>query len=93
MFTMQEFIVAAELGLNIPVVVWNDRSYGEIRDKMVAASIPPIGTDLSSPDYPMLGAALGGHGCTVRTPTELGREVTLAMQRDRPTLIEVVAYP
>jgi thiamine pyrophosphate-dependent acetolactate synthase large subunit-like protein len=92
MFTMQEFLVAAELGLNLPVIVWNDRSYGEIRDKMVSASIPPLGTDLHSPDFVALGAALGGHGCSVRTPAELTRAVRLALQRSLPTLIEVVAW-
>jgi thiamine pyrophosphate-dependent acetolactate synthase large subunit-like protein len=89
MFTVQEMIVASELGLALPVIVWNDGAYGEIRDKMVASSIPPIGTTLQVPDLPALARTFGGEGARVQRPTDLTREVRAALERPRPTIIEV----
>lgn len=89
MFTVQELIVASELGLALPVIVWNDGAYGEIRDKMVASGIPPIGTTLRVPDLQAMARAFGGEGVRADHPGDLTRELRAALERPRPTLIEV----
>ena len=43
LFTVAELATAAELGLSLPVVVANNRGYGEIRDQMAEAGIEPVG--------------------------------------------------
>ena len=48
LFTMQELATARDLGLPLPLVVWNNHGYGEIRDSMASTGIPPLGTDASA---------------------------------------------
>jgi acetolactate synthase I/II/III large subunit len=89
LFTVAELVTAAELGIPLPVVVVNDRGYGEIRDQMKAAGIEPIGVDLRVPDLPRLGEAFGGAGLRVDDPDELAPALRAALERPGPTVIEV----
>ena len=52
MFTVAELATAAQLRLPLPVLVPNNRGYGEIRDQMLEAGIEPVGVDLDAPDLP-----------------------------------------
>jgi thiamine pyrophosphate-dependent acetolactate synthase large subunit-like protein len=89
MFTIQEFATAVDLRLPLPVVVFNNSGFQEIREGMEARGIDPIGVDVRSPDFPLLGKALGGEGRRVHTPAELADAVTDALRASVPTLIEV----
>jgi 5-guanidino-2-oxopentanoate decarboxylase len=89
LFTVSELVTAVELGLPLPVVVANDRGYGEIRDQMRAAGIEPVGVDLRVPDLPRLGEAFGGAGVRVDDPGTLAPVLRDALERSGPTLIEV----
>jgi len=89
MFTIQEFATAVDLRLPLPVVVFNNSGFQEIREGMEARGIDPIGVDVRSPDFPLLGKALGGEGLRVHTPAELADAVADALQASGPTLIEV----
>lgn len=89
MFTIQELATAADLGLGLPVVVMNNRGFQEIREGMEHKGIEPIGVDVRSPDFVMLGKALGGEGRSVAGPEEMAEAVTEALDRSMPTLIEV----
>ncbi len=91
LFTVAELVTAAELGLPLPVVVPNNRGYGEIRAQMEEAGIDPIGVDLQVPDLPRLGEAFGGFGVRVEEPAALRRELDAALERSGPTVIEVPA--
>jgi len=89
MFTIQEFATAVDLGLPLPVIVFNNSGFQEIREGMEARGIDPLGVDVRSPDFPLLGKALGGEGRRVHTPAELADAVAEALRADVPTLIEV----
>ncbi|NJC74069.1 acetolactate synthase [Planosporangium thailandense] len=89
MFTIQEFATAVDLGLGLPVVVMNNGGFQEIREGMESVGISPIAVDVRSPDFPLLGKALGGEGQRVEGPAELAKAVTEALGRTVPTLIEV----
>jgi acetolactate synthase-1/2/3 large subunit len=91
LFTVAELMTAAELGLPLPVVVPNNRGYGEIREQMEEAGIEPIGVDLQVPDLPRLGEAFGGAGVRVDDRAALPRVLTEALERPGPTVIEVPA--
>ncbi len=91
LFTVAELALAAELGLPLPVVVPNNRGYGEIRDQMVEAGIEPIGVDLRAPDLPMLGEAFGGAGVRVEHAGRWARFCAKRCERSGPTVIEVPA--
>ena len=89
MFTVQEFATAVDLGLGLPVVVANNGGFQEIREGMEQAGIEPLAVDVRSPDFPLLGKALGGEGVRVQDPAALAREVVAALERSVPTFIEV----
>ncbi|WP_420403780.1 5-guanidino-2-oxopentanoate decarboxylase [Nisaea sp.] len=91
LFTAEELIVAAELGLPLPVLIWNNGGYGEIRDSMIEAGVQPLGTDLLVPDFSALAK---GYRCGYAAPDsaeELSRALSEAFASSGPTLIEVRA--
>lgn len=90
MFTIQEFATAVDLGLGLPVIVMNNGGFQEIREGMTERGIQPLGVDVRSPDFPLLGKAFGGEGQRVDGPKELAAAVTEALGRTVPTLIEVL---
>ncbi|MDQ6841922.1 MAG: 5-guanidino-2-oxopentanoate decarboxylase [Actinomycetota bacterium] len=89
MFTVAELASAAALGLSLPVVVFTNRGYGEIRNEMVARGDAAIGVDLPAPDLPALAQALGCAGVTATDTDGLAGELADAFERSAPTLIEV----
>jgi thiamine pyrophosphate-dependent acetolactate synthase large subunit-like protein len=89
LFTATEIVTAVEHGLPIPVIVFDNRGYGEIRAEMLARDADPIGVDLGSVDFPGLSRALGGRGITVDDADALSSAVAEALRADRPTLIAI----
>ncbi|MBB5872513.1 acetolactate synthase-1/2/3 large subunit [Allocatelliglobosispora scoriae] len=90
MFSCQEIATAASAGLSLPVVVFVNGGYGEIRAEMAEAGIGPIAVDLPVPDFAALAVALGGRGVDIATPDELGPAIAGALAHPGPTLLMVV---
>jgi 5-guanidino-2-oxopentanoate decarboxylase len=89
MFTVQELATAVELELPLPIILWNNNGFGEIRDVMQTRDIPAIGVNHRKIDYANLAAAFG---CRSEQPDSLdafGTSITEALQARLPTLIEV----
>ncbi|MCO1336314.1 5-guanidino-2-oxopentanoate decarboxylase [Microbulbifer sp. OS29] len=91
MFTLGELAVAVEQQLSLPILVWNNCGYGEIRDFMDAAEVPQEGVNLRTPDFVALAKSFGAEGCRIDTPDQLATAVSEALQRNTPTLIEITA--
>lgn len=91
MFTLGELAVAVEQQLPLPILVWNNSGYGEIRDFMDAAEVPQEGVNLRTPDFVALAKSFGAEGCRINKPEQLGSAVAEALQRKTPTLIEITA--
>jgi acetolactate synthase-1/2/3 large subunit len=89
MFTLPELASAAALQLPLPVVVFENGGYGEIRREMQAAGIPPVGVDLPAVDLPAAANALGANGVRVDSPEALEAAVKAALHAPGPTLIAV----
>jgi thiamine pyrophosphate-dependent acetolactate synthase large subunit-like protein len=89
MFSCQELATAAAEGLPLPVVVFVNGGYGEIRAQMAAAGIEPLGVDLPVPDLIALATSLGGAGFAVRTPDDLTRLVKGSLEHPGPTLLVI----
>jgi 5-guanidino-2-oxopentanoate decarboxylase len=87
-FTSQELATAVELQLNLPVVIWNNSSLGQIRDDMLAAGIPPTGVIGHNPDFVALARAYGAHAERARGPQELTAAIRAALLRRGPTVLE-----
>lgn len=89
LFTIQELATARDLRLPLPIVVWNNHGYGEIRDAMAAAEIDPLGTDATATDYVRIAEGFGCHGVRPATLAQATAAISAALAADRPTLIEV----
>ena len=89
MFTLPELAAAAALGLALPVVVFVNDGYGEIRNEMVDAGFAPVGVELAPPDLPAAARALGCAGAHAADPGALGAEIEAAFERRVPTVITV----
>ena len=91
LFTIEELATAVELNLSLPIIVWNNRAFGEIRDSMVAWGLPRVGVDLQAPDYCKVAE---GFGCRSERPTslpEVRKAIAAALAAEGPTLIEIDA--
>jgi acetolactate synthase-1/2/3 large subunit len=93
MFTVAELASAAALRLPLPVVVFVNQGYGEIREEMDDAGFAPVGVDIAAPDLPALARALGCEGEAIGTPEDLPDAVAAAFDRAAPTLITVPEAP
>ncbi|MFF4559609.1 thiamine pyrophosphate-binding protein [Streptomyces sp. NPDC001435] len=88
-FTVQELATAVQLQLPLPIVVFDNGGYGEIRDEMTARGDIPTAVDLPPVDLPALARAYGGHGTHACGPAGLARALAEALDRPGPTLITV----
>ncbi|XEC33092.1 acetolactate synthase [Streptomyces fradiae] len=88
-FSVQELATAAQTGLPLPVVVFDNGGYGEIREEMAARGDRPVAVDLPAVDLPALARAYGGRGSVVRTPGELSAALAEALLTPGPTVVTV----
>lgn len=91
LFTVAELATAADLGLPIAVLVWQNHGYGEIREAMDQAGVPHIGTEAGAHDYLRLAEGFGCRGVSVSSSSELGEAMLEAFSADAPTVIELAA--
>ncbi|MDV9202491.1 thiamine pyrophosphate-binding protein, partial [Streptomyces sp. Wh19] len=88
-FSVQELATAVQLRLPLPVVVFDNGGYGEIRDEMVSRGDHPTAVDLPPVDLPALARAYGGHGVRADSPEALAGALRHALNTPGPTLITV----
>lgn len=90
----QELATAAQYGLNIIVLVFNNNMYGTIRmhqEREYPARV--IGTDLVNPDFAAYAKAFGFWSATVRETAAFKPAFEQALGAGRPALIEIVTPP
>ncbi len=88
-YTMAELGVAVELGLPIPIILWDNGKLKEIEDSMTRAQIAPKAVIARNPDFMALARAYGAHAAEPATAADLARALAAAFAADRPTLIRV----
>ncbi|MGW6770192.1 5-guanidino-2-oxopentanoate decarboxylase [Streptomyces sp. NPDC055037] len=88
-FTVQELATAAQLGHPLPVVVFDNSGYGEIRDEMTARGDTPAAVDHAPVDLPALARAYGGTGAAATSPADLAALLSTALSTPGPTVITV----
>jgi acetolactate synthase-1/2/3 large subunit len=89
LFNAQELSTAARHGINVVAVVFNDSSYGNVARDLDESWGGQYGAELTNPDFMKLADAYGVVGMRAKEPTEVGRLVREAIEKDRPALIEV----
>ena len=88
-YTLPELGVAVELGLNLPILVWDNTKLKAIEDSMVAAQIAPNAVQALNPDFCAVARAYGAAACRPKTLSELQSELTKAFAEPRPTVIHM----
>jgi acetolactate synthase-1/2/3 large subunit/5-guanidino-2-oxopentanoate decarboxylase len=90
-YTMQELGVAVELGLSLPILLWDNGKLGEIEASMVSAQIAPNAVVARNPDFCKLAEAFGARSAAPSSLGALQQAVRDAFAADGPTLIHVAS--
>ncbi|WP_298921200.1 thiamine pyrophosphate-binding protein [uncultured Roseobacter sp.] len=88
-YTMQELGVAVELGLSLPIILWDNGKLKEIEDSMVRGQIAPNAVVARNPDFCKLAEAFGAGSVAPKTLPELQDAVRAAFENEGPTLIYI----
>jgi 5-guanidino-2-oxopentanoate decarboxylase len=78
-----------ELGLALPILLWNNDALGQIAKDMVARDIPELGVKPRNPDYLALAKAFGARAERPDSLDGLQDALKRAFAADGPTLIEI----
>jgi len=88
-YSLQELGVAVELGLSLPILLWDNAKLKEIEDSMVRAQIAPNAVTAQNPDFLALAGAYGAKARAPGSLSELVGDVNAAFSAEDPTLIRV----
>lgn len=88
-YTMQELGVAVELGLSLPIILWDNGKLKEIEDSMVRSQIAPNAVVAQNPDFCKLAEAFGARSAAPTSLAEMQAAVQEAFAAPVPTLIYV----
>lgn len=89
MFTVQELVTAAELGLALPIIIWENGGLKQIQDGMDERAIDRVGVDGMNPDFLMLAKACHCHATSPNSESSFRDAFAAALIADRPTVIVV----
>ena len=90
MFGIQELATAAQYGIGVTTIVFNNRSYGNVlRDQIQQFGGRTIGAELENPDFIKLAESFGVAAQRVSTPEALRGALERALGTGRPALLEV----
>ena len=88
-FTIGELATAVELKLPVPILLWNNQGYGEIKRYMADRDIPQIGVDIYTPDFQTIARGFGCKAVRAGSLAEFQALVAAANEADGPTVIEI----
>ncbi len=90
MFGVQELATAAQYGIGLVTVLFNNNSFGNVRrDQQRLYDNRVIGSDLRNPDFIKLAESFGVRAMAVTDPAGLRAALTIAIEDGGPWLIEV----
>jgi acetolactate synthase-1/2/3 large subunit len=91
---MQELATAVQHRINLVTIVFNNRSYGNVRrDQIQQYGGRLLGAELANPDFVKLTESFGAMGLRAATPAELKVQFERALNADMPVVIEVPGEP
>ncbi len=90
MYGVQELATAAQYGLGVVAIVFNNNAFGNVRrDQQMLYEGRLIGSELANPDFVKLAESFGVEGHRVTSPESLRPVLERSLAADRPVLIEV----
>lgn len=87
MFTMPELVTAAELGLPLPIIIWENGGLKQIQDDMDGRGIKRVGVEGINPDFVALAEACHCQGVAADSIDGCVQAFNDALKADRPTII------
>ena len=88
-YSLPELGVAAELGLSLPIILWDNTKLQEIEDSMISAQIAPQAVQALNPNFSTLAEAYGCAACKPSLLADLPGIMEAAFCAGRPTLIHL----
>ncbi len=88
-FTIAELATGIELGLPVPILLWNNHGYGEIKTYMRDRQIQKIGVDIYTPDFQAIARGFGAEATTAHSIDDLVAKIEAAFLGVGPMLIEI----
>lgn len=88
-YTLPELGVAVELGLSLPILLWDNGKLKEIEDSMVQSQIAPNAVVARNPDFLALARAYGCGAVAPNSLEALAQAVLDGFKAEGPTLIHV----
>jgi acetolactate synthase-1/2/3 large subunit len=94
LFGVQELATAAQHGIGVIALVFNNRSFGNVlRDQTTRFGGHVIGAELQNPDFVKLAQSFGISAMRAAGETELSRALGRAIAAGGPALIEIPGEP
>jgi acetolactate synthase-1/2/3 large subunit len=94
LFGVQELATAAQHGIGVIILVFNNRSFGNVlRDQKTSFDGHIMGAELQNPDFVKLAESFGISAARARNETELGAALRSALSAGGPALIEIPGEP
>ena len=88
-YTVQELGTAAELGLTLPIILWDNGKLKEIEEAMVRSQIAPNAVVAKNPDFGQLAAAYDIGYTAPQSLDDIAPALRAALGRSGPTLIHL----
>jgi acetolactate synthase-1/2/3 large subunit/5-guanidino-2-oxopentanoate decarboxylase len=88
-YTVAELGTAVELGLPLPIILWDNGKLGEIEDSMVRAQIAPNAVIQRNPDFLALAKAYGAQAVKPATLADIAPALHAAFAANVPTVIRL----
>lgn len=89
LFTAMEMATAAQHGIGVVAVVFSDGAYGNVRRiQQQSFNNRTIASDLRNPDFVKLAESFGLDAVRVKSPEELGAEISRGIAKGGPMLID-----
>ncbi len=91
LFTVAEMAVAADLGLDVVLVLWDNRGYAQIHQSFVDVDAEPVGVAVTSADPVTIARGFGWSTAQVDRPDALADAIGAALAAGGPCLVRVIA--
>lgn len=86
---LADLLTATRYHLKVTVIVFNNGTLQEEKDKMILYDLHQEGVTLTNPDFVQLATACGWDGFLVEGSEELEQTLAQALSSPRPTLVDV----
>lgn len=87
--SMGELVTAAEKGIAVKVIVFNNKSLAMEKNRMIVAGLSQTGVNLYNPDFCKVAEACGWEGYKVSDANKLDETLEKAFKSNKPCLIDV----